>query len=295
MLCDLHTHSLASDGTETPTEVVRLAQRAGLAALALTDHDTFDGIAEAQDAGRKQGVRIIPGAELSLPHDRGSFHMIALGVDPANAAIRSVADRLRFARGPRNQSMVDKLTALGIDITIEEVQEEAGGVDQVVARPHMASVLVRKRVVRTFQEAFDRYLGRGGAAYVERDRVDFEECVAATHEAGGVTVLCHPFTLGFDVPGDSHANARFVAWLTDLASRGLDAVEARYGSYTAKQERFFTSAAERAGLLPSGGSDFHGSIKPSVKVGRGRGRMRVPIEWLDALMERASARQSARP
>ncbi len=294
-LCDLHTHSLASDGTETPSEVVRLAARAGLAAVALTDHDTFDGIDEALDAGRRQGIRVVPGAELSLPHDGGSFHMLALGVDPRNAAIRAVAGRLKDARGPRNRAMVAKLAALGIDVTLEEIEEEAGGADGVVARPHMARVLVRKGVVRNFQSAFDLYLGRGGAAYVERERVGFDDCVAATRDAGGVTVLCHPFTLGFDVPGSAASRQRFESWLTQLAGRGLDAVEARYGSYTAKQERYFSAAAERAGLLPSGGSDFHGTIKPSVKVGSGRGRMRVPLAWLEALIERASSRPAARP
>lgn len=295
MYCDLHTHSNASDGSEAPAEVVRLARHARLAAFALTDHDTFDGIPEALDAGRKQGIRVVVGAELSLPHDGGSFHMIALDVDPENAEIRSVADRLRDARGPRNAEMIAKLNALGVDVTLEEVQAEAGGADQIVARPHMAQVLLRKGVVGDFQEAFDRYLGRGAPAYVERQRVGFDECVAATRAAGGVTILCHPFTLGFRVPGLPEDEERFVAWLTDLAARGLDAVEVRYGSYTGQQERFFTSAAEQAGLLPSGGSDFHGSIKPSVKVGSGRGRLRVPLEWLDALSERASTRRAARP
>jgi predicted metal-dependent phosphoesterase TrpH len=295
MLCDLHTHSTASDGTESPAEVVRLARRAGLAALALTDHDTFDGIPEALDAGRKQGVRIVVGTELSLPHDTGSFHMIALGVDPGNARIRDVAGRLRDARGPRNRAMVEKLNALGIDVTLAEVEEEAGGPDQVVSRPHIARVLLRKGVVREFQEAFDRYLGRGAAAYVERERVGFDECVAATRDAGGATILCHPFTLGFGVPGLPEDEERFVEWLRGLAARGLDAMEVRYGSYSPKQERFFTAAAERAGLLPSGGSDFHGSIKPAVKVGTGRGRLQVPVAWLDALIERAESRRTARP
>jgi len=295
MFCDLHTHSLASDGTETPTEVVRLARRAGLAAVALTDHDTFGGIEEALDAGRKQGIRVIVGAELSLPHDTGSFHLIALGVDPQNPEIRSVADRLRDARGPRNREIVDKLRSLGVEITIEEVEAEAGGADQVVARPHIAALLMRKRVVANFQEAFDKYLGRGAAAYVERARVSLEECVAATRAAGGVTIVCHPFTLGFRVPGEPVDEQRFSAWCRDVSARGVDAMEARYGSYSKAQERFFTQACERAGLLPSGGSDFHGSIKPAVRIGRGRGRLRVPVEWLDALIERGTSRRDEHP
>ncbi len=295
MYCDLHTHSLASDGTETPTEVVRLARRAGLAAVALTDHDTFAGIEEALDAGRKQGIRVIVGAELSLPHDTGSFHLIALGVDPENAEIRDVADRLCDARGPRNRGIVAKLRASGVDITIEEVEAEAGGADQVVARPHIASLLMKKRVVATFQEAFDRYLGRGAEAYVERVRVRLDEAVTATRAAGGVTIVCHPFTLGFRVPGEVPAEEEFVTWCRGVAAQGVDAMEARYGSYSKTQEAFFTQSAERAGLLPSGGSDFHGSIKPAVRIGRGRGRLRVPIAWLDALIERGKSRPDAHP
>ncbi len=276
---------------------MRLARRAGLAAVALTDHDTFAGIDEALDAGRKQGIRVVVGAELSLPHPTGSFHMIALGVDPANAAIRDVAGLLCDARGPRNLAIVEKLQALGIDITVEEVAEQAGGggEGQVVARPHIAEVLVRTGAARDAQDAFDRYLGRGAAAYVERDRPDLATAVAATREAGGVTILCHPFTLGFNVPGDAAGVGRFSAWLRTAAEAGIDAMEARYGSYTKRQERFFEKATRDAGLLPSGGSDFHGSLKPGLRVGVGRGRLRVPIGWLDALIERAESRRSERP
>src|SRR5262249_7386823 len=147
--CDLHVHSACSDGTHRPADVVRLAKDAGLAAFALTDHDTFDGVAEALDAGSRLGVRVVPGVELSLPH-AGTVHMIGLGVDPTHAAIRRVADTLREGRGPRNREIVAKLRALGVDVTIEEVEGEAGG--DVVARPHIARVLVRKRVVATMQE-----------------------------------------------------------------------------------------------------------------------------------------------
>ena len=293
MFCDLHTHSTASDGTETPSEVVRLARRGRIAVLALTDHDTFEGVPEAVDAGRKQGVHVVAGAELSIPHAKGGFHLIALGVDIENHEIRAVAEALRGARGPRNAAMIGKLRDLGVDISLAEVEEEAGGADGVVARPHMATVLLRKGVVRSFQEAFDRYLGRGAAAYVERERPDLAAAVAATRAAGGATVVCHPFTLGFEVPGDPEGDRRFRAWLAGVAQAGVDALEVRYGSYTKRQERYFTEAAAEAGLLPSGGSDFHGAIKPGLRVGSGRGRMRVPVAWFEALSERAASRPRA--
>ncbi len=288
MFCDLHLHSRFSDGTETPTEVVRLAREARLVAIALTDHDTFDGVPEALEAGRRQGIRVVPGVELSLPHD-GGFHLIALGVDPEHAGIRDVAKRLCDARGPRNAGMIAKLNDLGIDITIDEVRAEAGG--DVIARPHIARVLVRTGVAKHTQDAFDRFLGRGAAAYVDRERVPFDDAARETHAAGGVTILCHPQTLGFDTRSNPAEAHRLRDWLVDLRERGLDAMETRYGSWSQRQERQWEAVAQDVGLLRSGGSDFHGGNKPGLRVGIGRGRLRVPVSWLDTLMERAESRR----
>ena len=281
-LCDLHVHSTKSDGTVAPAEVVRRAKDARLAAMALTDHDTFDGIAEALEAGRKHGIRVVPGIELSLPH-KSTFHMIGLAVDPGNARILAVAAALREGRGPRNDEIVGKLRALGIDVTIDEVRAEAGG--DVVARPHFARVLVKRRVVGSLQEAFDRFLKKGAPAYAERTRVDLAEAVDAVRDAGGATVICHPFTLGH---GDD--DAATLAELRALAAAGVDAVEVRCGRSTPSDIARWEGLARDAGLLPSGGSDFHGDNKPDLKIGRGRGRLRVPLEWLEALEDRARRR-----
>ena len=283
-VCDLHTHSTFSDGTVAPAEVVRRARDARLVALALTDHDTFDGIDEALDAGARLGVRVVPGIELSLPH-AGTFHMIGLGVDPANARLRAAADLLRDGRGPRNAIIVAKLRALGIDLTIEEVEAEAGG--DVVARPHFARVLLKKHVVGSLQDAFERFLKKGAPAYADRPRVELGEAVAAVRDAGGSTIVCHPFTLGFD------EDDAIVTELRRLAAAGVDAVEVRCGSSTKTEIARWERLGAEAGLLPSGGSDFHGDNKPDLKVGVGRGRLRVPVEWLDALEARASARRPA--
>jgi hypothetical protein len=282
--CDLHVHSTSSDGTVAPAEVVRRAKHAKLAAVALTDHDTFAGVDEALDAGRKLGIRVVPGIELSLPHS-GTFHMIGVGVDPSNRRLRAVADLLLDGRGPRNREIVAKLGALGIDVTIDEVEAEAGG--DVVARPHFARVLVKQRVVGSLQEAFDRYLKKGAPAYADRPRVELPDAIAAIRDAGGASVLCHPFTLGFD---DDTAT---VAELRRLAGAGLDAVEVRCGRSTGKEIARWEGLARDAGLLPSGGSDFHGDNKPDVKIGTGRGKMRIPLAWLEALEDRARVR--ARP
>jgi hypothetical protein len=282
--CDLHVHSTASDGTVPPREVARRAAEARLDAFALTDHDTFDGVAEAMEEGARRGVRVVPGVELSVPHE-ATCHVIALGVDPAHPAIRGVADRLRHGRGARNLAIVERLREQGIDVTLEEVAREAGG--DVVARPHFARVLVKRGVVRTPQEAFDIWLGKGRPAYVDRDRVGLAETCAAARAAGGVSVLCHPGTLALS---DDEA---YAAWLAGARAAGLDAMEVRTGTTSAPEERRWEELADRAGLLPSGGSDFHGENRPGVRVGSGRGRLRVPTAWLEALLARAAARAAS--
>ncbi len=279
--CDLHVHSTCSDGTVRPAEVVRRARDAKLVAMALTDHDTFDGVAEAMEAGAALGVRVVPGIELSLPH-AGTFHMIGLGVDPANAQIRAVAETLREGRGPRNRAIVERLCALGLAVTIEEVEAEAGG--DVVARPHIARVLVKKGYVGSIVEAFERYLKKGAPAYADRPRVELRDAIAAVRAAGGASVLCHPSTLGID---DDEA---LLAELRRFALAGLDAVEVRCGRSTRADMARWEGLVQDVGLLPSGGSDFHGDNKPDLKVGTGRGKLRVPLEWLEALEERAKAR-----
>lgn len=280
--CDLHVHSTRSDGTVPPRDVARLAAEARLDAFALTDHDTFDGIAEAADEGARRGIRVVPGVELSVPHE-ATCHVIALGVDPAHPSIAAVADRLRGGRGARNREIVARLRALGLDVTLEEVAREAGG--DVVARPHFARVLVKRGFVRTPQEAFDRWLAKGREAYVDRDRVGLAETCAAARAAGGAAILCHPGTLG--LPDD----ASFLAWLTAARAEGLDAMEVRTGTTSPAEETRWRSLADRAGLLPSGGSDFHGENRPGVKIGSGRGRLRVPTAWLDALLALAASRR----
>lgn len=288
--CDLHVHSDRSDGSVPPAEVVRLAKEARLDAVALTDHDTLDGVAEAADAAARSGIRLVPGVELSIPFggapgepSLGTFHLIALAVDPAHPAILGVATKLREGRGPRNARIVELLRAAGVDVTLEEVEREAAG--DVVARPHVARVLLKKGVVRTFQEAFDRWLGKGRPAYVDRVRVTVREAVDAARAAGGATVVCHPHTLGF---GDDDAG--LVAFLTSCREAGVDALEVRTGRTAPPDERRMQAVAERAGLLPSGGSDFHGEAKPDLRIGSGRGRLRVPTAWLEALLARAAAR-----
>jgi predicted metal-dependent phosphoesterase TrpH len=264
-----------------PRDVVRLAKDARLAAIALTDHDTFDGIEEAQDAGRRLGVRVVAGVELSVPHD-ATCHVIALGVDPGCAEIVALAQRFRSGREARNLLIVERLRALGIDISFDDVVREAGGT--IVARPHFAKALVKKGAARDFYDAFDRYLAKGKPAYVDRDRASLAQVVDAVRSGGGATIICHPYTLGYD------DDAKLAVWLAEARAAGIDALEVRYGRYSPSEERRWEALADAAGLLPSGGSDFHGDLKPDLKVGTGKGRMRVPVAWLDALLDRAASR-----
>ena len=281
--CDLHVHSTRSDGTVPPREIARLAAEARLDAFALTDHDTLDGIAEAKEEGARRGIRVVPGVELSVPHE-GTCHVIALGVDPAHPAIVAVAARLRAGREGRNREIVERLRGLGMDVTYEEVAREAHG--EVVARPHFARVLVKRGFVRAPQEAFERFLGKGRPAYVDRDRVGLDETCAAAHASGGAAILCHPGTLGF--PDD----AAYAAWLAAAKSQGLDGMEVRGGTTSKQEEKRWRRLADAAGLLPSGGSDFHGENRPGVRIGSGRGRLRVPTEWLEALLRAPQARSA---
>jgi len=278
---DLHTHTTASDGDHSPTQLVQHAQEVGLTTLAVTDHDTTAGVAEAQEAGRRLGVEIVPGIELSAEIDFGQCHILGLLIDPANPTLN---DRLREVienRDKRNARIVEKMQReLGFDITLEEVEAESGG--QVVARPHFAKVMLRKGYVTSMQQAFDEYLGKGAKAYVERDRLTPEECVTLIHGAGGVAILAHPNNLKRD-EADTEAE------ILNLKSVGMDGIEARYNRHTPEDTARYLALAARHGLLTSGGSDFHGpTVKPTVYLGHIEGDRPAPLELLEKLKEHAS-------
>jgi len=284
-LCDLHTHSTASDGTARPAEVVRIAKRIGLRALALTDHDTLAGVEEAGTEARHLGVELIPGCEISLDGVPGTFHMTGLGVDPADRTLRERLDFVRQGREGRNGEIARKLVSLGIPVTMEEVAAEAGG--DVVGRPHFARVLVKRGVVRDFREAFDRFLGKGRAAYADRDRLPLADAIAAIHGAGGAAVLAHPYTIGLGDP------AEFESWLRGMAAAGLDGLETVYTEHSSADQARFRDLALRCGLLESGGSDYHGDNKAGTEVGVGKGGLRIPYAFWEALRDRARSRPGA--
>lgn len=275
MAVDLHAHSTASDGTETPAEVMRIAARADLTSVALTDHDTLEGIEEAQIVADGVGVELIPGTEISCEWPPGTMHMIILFLEPGPGPLQDRLVDLQAARSRRNEVIVEKLQELGMDITYDEILAEAG--DGSVGRPHFAAVMERKGYVTDFRAAFDDYLANDRPAYVPRDRLSPQEAIELSRASGGVPVLAHPFTLGLNTA------AEFSETYTQLADWGLVGVECFYGEYDRSRQHALADAIVRFGMLPSGGSDFHGDYKAGLELGFGRGQLSVPESVLEDL------------
>lgn len=281
MIADLHTHSTASDGSDPPARVVELALEAGLGAIALTDHDTQEGIAEAVSAAKRTEVDLIPGVELSLQFDGGGMHLIVLWLTPGRGALQDRLQGLQDGRGTRNERIVELLTEAGMPITIEEVLEEAGG--GTVGRPHIAAVLMRHGFVPDIRTAFDEWLGTGKPAYVGRNRLEPEEAISLARESGAVPVLAHPHTLGITTA------SAMADLLTRLRRSGLIGLEAHYSAYRAHERAGYADLARRFDLLPSGGSDYHGTYKPGLSIGSGYGDLVVGGELLERLRARAGS------
>lgn len=276
---DLHCHSTASDGTLTPTELVRYAAKQRLRAFSLTDHDGVDGLDEAIAEGERLGVEVIPGIELSAEHSTGTMHVLGFFVDRKQGKLQEKLKKLQDGRAKRNPQIIKKLQDLGVDITFEEVRAASGG--GLIGRPHFAKVLLEKKVVTNMRQAFEKYLKKGAPAYVEKFRFTPEDTIRLIHESGGVAVLAHPFTMYKD-------NKDVLASeVNKLAKSGLDGVEVYYSTYSSDQSRGYRYLAEENDLLFSGGSDFHGSHKPGIELGVGYGHLRIPYEVVDKLRKRS--------
>jgi len=275
---DLHTHSTASDGSLPPREVVRLARERGLAAVALTDHDTIDGLEEAVAAGAELGVEVIPGVEISAKHPGGSMHILGYFLDWQSRTLAARLAVLQQARAERNPRIIAKLNALGIPLTLAQVEAVSGGGQ--IGRPHIARALWEAGFVGSIQEAFDLYLSNQGRAYVEKFRFPPEEAIAMIREAGGVAVLAHPFTLNPPDPGELRRLLR------DLAALGLAGVECYYPEHTPEQEALYLELARELKLAVTGGSDFHGDNKPEVELGRVGIQGKLTYELVAALRAR---------
>lgn len=272
---DLHLHSTASDGLNPPEAVVQLAHGAGLGALALTDHDTVDGVPAAHAEAERLGIRLVPGVELSAYEDRTEVHLLGLHLTRLDEMQRQLAV-FRDARRDRAEEMVHRLNAIGVRITFDDVLAEAGGA--AIGRPHVARALVQNGWAHDLRDAFDRYLGTGRPAYLEKRRILIGEAIALVHDCGGIAVLAHP--------GGEGTRERLGA----LVSMGLDGVEVVHPSHGVEDRSRLTALAAHFDLVPSGGSDAHGGPDTTRVVGA----MRVPASWL-ALQDERVARARSRP
>lgn len=271
---DLHVHSSASDGTLSPSELVEEAQKAGLAAFALTDHDTTGGIAEARAAAKNTDVELIPGIELSTSYKDKEVHMVGLFIDEKNPLLSEHVLRFQNSRKNRNLEMYEKLREEGFEISKELLQEMFPGA--VLTRAHVARFLLEKGFIKSMQEAFDKYIGDGCRCFVPREKVTPGQAIELIHAAGGCAILAHPAIYHM-------SDQRMRELLDDCKANGLDGIEAIYSTYQPGDERYIRRLAEEYGLKISGGSDFHGSNKPHIRLGHGTGHMHVPYEVLQNL------------
>lgn len=288
---DLHTHTTASDGTATPRELIRLAAEAGLSAVAITDHDTVAGLPEALAAGREYGVTVVGGVELSVFDGQRALHLVGLFVPQSPGELGEALARARHRRHDRNRLILEKLAALDIPLDYDAVLALAGGPGEsggtgepggpgvAVGRPHIAAALLNSGRVKSMKEAFERYLGATGLAYVPKDKMSLDRAVSLLAAVGALPVLAHPYLLR----EKGRSMERLVAGYRE---RGVAAMEAYYSEHSESQTREYLALAAKLDMGVSGGSDFHGEAKPGVLLGRGRGRLFVPESVLVALAAR---------
>lgn len=277
---DLHTHSTASDGVYSPAELLQRARDAGLRVLALTDHDTTNGLAEGAEAARTLGIDFIPGLELNTDNGGGEVHILGYFPDLARPDFQEALQMLRDARERRGQRIVERLNEHGIPISWERVREIARG---TVGRPHVAMALMEAGYVQSVGEAFEKYIGKGRAGYVPRYRLSPFDATRLIDSANGLPVIAHPLTL----PGLTTLRE----WLPELCTAGMVGLETYYGPYTAENEAELRTLANEYHLIPTGGSDFHGpNIHPTPLGGRF-----VPYETVEQLKAAAAERLGRTP
>ncbi|WP_409341088.1 PHP domain-containing protein [Paenibacillus sp. MBLB4367] len=278
---DLHTHTIASDGTLAPSGNVRLAHEAGLSALAITDHDTVAGVAEAVKEGRRLGVEVVPGVEISTSARGQDIHVLGYFIDTADTRLLERLEQLREVRKHRNDTLIEKLHACGFPITMEEVIANLGRElkpDESVGRPHIASLLVKRGYVSSLEEAFAEYLGKGGKAYVNAPRIEPAEAIRWIREAGGAAVLAHPALYGDD------------ELVERIAEAGLDGIEAHHADHSDEDAKRYEAIALRFGLIVTAGSDFHGE-RDGIVFHSPLGSRKVAMSAVEALRKKADSRR----
>lgn len=276
--CDLHTHTIASDGSDTPGELVKKAAFAQLASVAVTDHDTVDGIPEAMDAAKDLPVEVIPGIELSVVAPKGNMHVLGYYIDTGNSELLKVIKMVQNARAERNPKILSKLKGLGLHITEAELLDMAKGGQ--IGRPHIARALVNRGYVKSVSEAFEKYLKKGAAAYVPKSILSPQRAFDAIHKAQGVAVLAHPISLKFASPAE--LDGLVSQWIEE----GLDGIECYYSEHSDEVTRLCLALVAKYDLVATGGSDYHGKAKPYIKLGVGKGSLCVPEKCVEELKRR---------
>ena len=270
---DLHIHSTASDGSLTPADIIDHAQKLNLAAIAITDHDSIDGSKEALQVGIPPSLHFLTGVEISTAHPpffpgSGSFHILGYDIHLDNRELNQALSKLQDARKNRNPEILKRLKKLGFQISLEEVNQEVG--DGQLGRPHIAYAMLKKGFVTSIDEAFDKYLGTKRPAYVDKDRIECKQAIKIIRAAGGIPVLAHPALLNIE------NNQKLDALLKNLMKIGLAGIEVYYPEHSPQQIRQYTELARKYDLLMTGGTDFHGTIMPEIKMGSGTGDLFVP-------------------
>lgn len=281
MNIDLHIHSTASDGTLSPLEILRLARQLNLGAIAITDHDTIEGSKSALALGIPAPPHFLTGVEISAAPPpsfslSGSFHILGYAIDIDDPVLNQTLIKLQQARKNRNPQILEILNDLGFEIAIDEVRQEAG--ECQLGRPHIAQMMVKKGFVQSIDEAFDKYLGKGQVAYVDKFRTSAARAIEIVLNAGGIPVLAHPFLLQLQ------NDAALEDLVVTLMEMGLLGIEVYYPEHTPKQTELYAQMARRHRLLITGGTDFHGALKPEIQMGSGTGNLAIPYELYERLV-----------
>lgn len=276
-MIDLHCHSTFSDGSDTPESLVRQAEAAGLHALALTDHDTLDGLSPFLALQPTTQVRLVPGIELSCRFLGRELHLLGLLLDPTHPQLRAKVNELRLRREDRNRRMLIRLQDMGHRLEWEDVAREAP--NRLISRAHFARALARLGAVSQPADAFRRIIGDGCPGHIPFHDLEPAEACRWIREAGGVPVVAHPGR-------SAHRAFRWEEAMALLKSQGVAGFEAMYGEYGTREEAYFTALARDLDMAPSGGSDYHGSYKPGIQLGVGKGGLNIPDAWLAGLEAR---------
>lgn len=285
-IVDLHAHTTASDGSYTPTELVRYAKKKGLSAIAITDHDTIAGVEEASIEGRKLGIRVIPGAELSTRMDDCDVHMTSLFINCKNKQLIKRLDDMAASRQERNYKMVDKLHEAGFQIDRSDL--DALGEGKILARGHIAQILIARGYATELKEALRKYLSKGTPGYVQKEVLSPEECIQLVHDAGGLIFVAHLHQIDPQDPEHCKDVAR------RLIRMGADGLETQYCEFDDEWRQATEQIAQECGCLRSGGSDFHGAMKKGLDLACGYGDLQVPYTFLEAMDAELARRQNER-